>query len=46
MDFIAIFHEYIAGFNPIYSASDREYKLVHGCLVVLQHCLGDGYLPL
>jgi len=42
MAFIAIFHEYIGGFKPIYSASDREYTLVRGCLVVLQHCLGDG----
>lgn len=42
MAFIAIFHEYIAGFNPIYSPSDRECKLVRGCLIVLQHCLGDG----
>lgn len=40
MAFITIFHEYIAGLNPIYSASDREYKRVHGCSVVLQHCLG------
>lgn len=46
MAFREVFHEYIAGFNPIYSASDREYKPVHSCLVVLQHFLGDRDLPL
>lgn len=42
MAFIAIFHEYIADFDPINSESAREYELFCGCLVVSQHCLGDG----
>lgn len=46
MAYVAVFHECITGFNPIYSESDREWRPARGRLVVLQHFLGDRHLPL